>query len=164
MKKITILLVFLTMLTVVGAKNIRTINNPSFTVSSTYTFQIEKVDINKESTVLHCVSCNHPGWWFKIASSCYLLADGKKIKVNSAEGIKMDTNITVDSTRQCRYSLIFPAISAKTNSIDFLEGDFDGAFQVFGINLKNKKLLYDSSAIPEIVRKAAMNPFDNGKL
>lgn len=164
MKKITILLVFLTMLTVVGAKNIRTINNPSFTVSSTYTFQIEKVDINKESTVLHCVSYNHPGWWFKIASSSYLLVDGKKIKVNSAEGIKMDTNITVDSTRQCRYSLIFPAISAKTNSIDFLEGDFDGAFQVFGINLKNKKLLYDSKAIPEMVRKAAMHPSDDNKL
>ena len=42
---------------------------------------------------------------------------------------------------QATFKLIFPPVQAKATSVDFSEGDFDGAYKLWGIQLTNQKNL-----------------------
>ena len=67
------------------------VENPLIESSNTMTIDISKVELNDTATVLHTDAYFHPGYWIRISSESYLLADGKRYALTGTEGIDADS-------------------------------------------------------------------------
>ena len=105
------------------------VENPLIESANTMTLDISKVELNDTTTVLYTDAYFHPGYWIRISSESYLLADGK------------------------RYALT--PLPRGTRSFDFIEGDCEDCFKLFGVDLTGKKAFDRLSDIPADVIRAS---------
>jgi len=70
---------------------LKVVDIPPVMHSNTTTVEIHRVTLADTATVLDIDAFFRPGWWIKIASGSYLLADGKKYMIRGGEGIKIDS-------------------------------------------------------------------------
>ena len=92
MKTTKFLIVAMLMLLSAGVKaKDRVVELPPAVFSNTRSVEIGKVTLSDTATVLDIAAFYRPGWWIKIASDSYLLADGKKYMIRSGEGIDLDS-------------------------------------------------------------------------
>lgn len=113
---------------------------PPFSVTNTQGLEIEKIILSKERTVIHFIGYNHPGWGQRIDSKTYILANGEKLTVLSADGIELDKRETANEEGKLVFSLNFPPIDPNTRQIDFIESDCQDCFKIWGIELQSKEL------------------------
>ena len=133
---ITILFAFVAMAG--QAKKTIVWENPAIGYSDKPYFQIQKVELTKEKTVLHVCVRLMPGLKFRIKSACYLQSDGKRYDVIGSDSIQLDGNyITLDETGKKDFVLYFKPLPLDTKEFDFIEGMNYNDFQVFAIHDKN---------------------------
>jgi len=109
--------------------------------------EISKVTLSDTATVLDIAAFYRPGWWIKIVSDSYLLADGKKYMIRSGEGIDLDSLFWMPPSGEASFKLVFEPLPVNTLTFDFIESDCDNCFKIYGVDLKNKRL--EPNAIPE---------------
>lgn len=139
MKQILALIVFLFGICTINAKE-HIVNQPPFMAWSSTTLEIDRVTLSDTATVLHIDAFYQPNWWIKIVSDTYLLADGKKYMLKSAEGFELDKEVFMPASGTMSFQLIFPPLPKGVTEIDLIEGEEKGAFCVWGIRLDGQPI------------------------
>lgn len=116
-------------------------NYPPITSKGDNKLTLISVSISSESTVLELSTNNSSpdGYyqWINISPDAYILANGIKYKLSSADGIALAPNVTYFSSPNDTktFRLTFPPISLKSTSIDFVESQ-DSEWKLMGIKLQ----------------------------
>lgn len=120
----------------------RVIERPPFTTWSSTSIEFEKVVICDTATIVHIKAFNKPNNWIKIATGSYLKDHntGQLYPLRQGIGITLDKEFRMPDSGEAEFQLVFPPLPKSTTSVDFSEGDFDGAFKIWGIQLKEKSL------------------------
>lgn len=137
MKQILSLLIAIVCCATLQAKE-RVVKLPAFDAWSTTTLEIQQIVLNDTATVLYIDAFFRPHNWIKIAGESYLQADGKKYNILSGVGMESDKEIWMPESGTYSFQMIFPPLPENTTVIDFSEGDFEGAFSIWGIRLDGK--------------------------
>jgi thiol-disulfide isomerase/thioredoxin len=117
----------------------RIIEQPALIANSS-PMEIVQVEINDTATVLHIHAYYAPHQWIRISPESFLIDNkGNHYVIQSSEGIPLDEEFFMPDSGEAEFKLLFPSLPASVSSIDFSEGDFDGAFKIWGIQLKGKK-------------------------
>lgn len=118
----------------------KVITNPGFGATNVSGLTIDKILLSKSETLFYFTANFPPGGWFLIAPETYLLEGGSsnKIIVKSATKITLGKKDTLDKTGKKSFTLTFPALSAGTSSIDFIETDCEGCFKILDIQLNSE--------------------------
>ncbi|MCF0192972.1 MAG: hypothetical protein HUK05_06090, partial [Prevotella sp.] len=138
MRKLLLVLLSVLSLCSFAQKPIKTITFPAYNTCDG-SIAINKVELFKKQTVLHCCYYYVPRYWkmsnYQIVSNSAIIANGDTLRLVSAD-IELDKFILPDSiTGESHFTLIFPPIDKKTTQIDFHEGFGENEFFVTGINL-----------------------------
>ena len=97
---------------------------------------VNRVDL-KETETMVSVTVNwrsdYDAFKFKISSGTYLLADGKKYSLLSADGIELDKSSKTNDDNKRDIVFHFQPLPLNTKVLDFIEGESDKAFKICGI-------------------------------
>ena len=141
MKRIALIISLLLCSLIYTQAKERVIERPPFITWSSCNIEIDKIVLSDTATVLQINAFYRPKYWIKIASGSFLRSnDGEKYTLRSSSGITPDKKFWMPKSGQASFQLVFPPLPKGVTSIDFSEGDSDGAYQIFGIQLKGKKL------------------------
>lgn len=131
-------------------------------------FFIDKIVLNKDVTKFYMT--NYHGYAegkFLIVSGTRIVADGKPLKVISAEGITLDEwTLPKDNVEfVTHFVLNFPAIDKSVETIDFIEGDNPNGFHLYDIALTDQaaERIKQRITMPDAIRNYAANIQDNGE-
>ena len=95
--------------------------------------EITRVEFTpKETRVMMHISYRKENW-IRFASGTFLKADGKIFALKSCDGIELDKKIQLTDHNRVDVVFHFEPLPLKTERFDFIEGDFDGAFRLLGI-------------------------------
>lgn len=131
----------------------KTVDYPVITSANTRALDVVRVELNDSVTLLHINAYYHPGWWIKIAPETYLMADGKKYALMGAEGIVPGEEFYLPESGEAEFSLMFEPMPTSTKQFDFIEGEQEGAFCLWGIDLTGKPQPVYPDGLPEELKK-----------
>lgn len=139
------------------------IEEPLFCVSNTTSIEVSKVVLSDTATILHIYAKYRPKQWIRIAKGSYLKDNnGETYLLRSGIGIIPDKEFWMPESGEAEFQLVFPPLPAKVTTIDFTEGEgVEGAFSIWGIQLKSKelpKLILPQEAVVHPVDKDAVLP------
>lgn len=126
----------------------RIVEQPHATFANTRSLEIAKVTLSDTETVLDINAYFRPGYWIRVVSDSYLLANGKKYMIRSGEGIELDSLFWMPQSGEAEFKLTFEPIPKNTKSFDFIESDCEDCFKVYGIDLVNNRI-----QLPEIPKE-----------
>lgn len=150
MKRFTLIAcLLLTYLCAAQAKD-RVFERPPFIAWSSTSIEIDKIVAKDTATVVHIKAYYRPKNWIKIATGSFLKDNNGAIyPIRRGVGITLDKEFWMPESGEAEFELIFPPIPYNIKSLDFSEGDFDGAFKIWGIQLDEKA--FRKQAIPQNV-------------
>lgn len=140
MKHLFLLVVCILCCNILAAKE-RIIEQPPFIAWSSNTIEIDKIVLSDTATVFFVNATYRPQVLIKTSSSTAIIANGIKYPVKGSIGIELDKEFRMPDNGKASFQLIFPPIPASTQVIDYNEGDLSGSWKIWGIQLKEKKLL-----------------------
>ena len=110
---------------------------------------VNRVELKKtETTVSVTVSLrsDYDSFKFQFASSTYLLADGKRYALVSADGIELDRFVKTNADNKRDIVFHFQPLPLNTKVFDFIEGESDKAYKICGIRSAEErhKMLFPS--------------------
>ena len=124
------------------------ISGPKQDNSANLQLAVRHIDVNSDGTTVSFRYYGKKGYWFRVVSDSYLTANGKKYKVTTADGIKLDENsfpqVKASSATEgimedmyySNFTLTFEPFDTIPETFDFKEGDGQGAFVIRNISLK----------------------------
>ena len=124
------------------------ISGPKQDNSANLSLAVRHMDVSSESTTVAFRYYGKKDYWFRIVGDSYLAADGKKYKVTTADGIKLDENsypqVKASSATEgimgdlyySNFTLTFEPFDTIPETFDFKEGDGEGAFVIRNISVK----------------------------
>lgn len=144
---------------VMVASATQVVERPPFSVSNTTTIEVEKVELSNTATVLHFRAFSPHNRWYRMASESSIVANGRTYTVKYASGLVLDKEEYADSLSNERaFSLRFDPIDPATERIDFIEGNPDNCFKIWGIELKSKELTQKVTVPAEVLANASKLP------
>ena len=119
----------------------KVIDRPPFLAWSSTSLEIDKIVLSDTATVLHIKAFYRPKNWIKIASGSFLkVSNGEMYPLRRGVGITPDKEFWMPESGEAEFQLVFPPLPSGITTVDFSEGNSEGAFQIWGIQLTNKKL------------------------
>ena len=124
------------------------ISGPKQDNSANLQLAVHHIDVNSDGTTVSFRYYGKKGYWFRVVSDSYLTANGKKYKVTTADGIKLEENnypqVKASSATEgimedmyySNFTLTFEPFDTIPETFDFKEGDGQGAFVIRNISLK----------------------------
>ena len=124
------------------------IHGPKQDNSANLSFVVRQVEANDEATSVSFRYYGRNNAWFRIASSSYLTANGKKYMVAGASGITFDTETypnlkatTADdgimsTLHFTDFTLTFEPFDIMPTTFDYKEGDGERAFIIHNISME----------------------------
>lgn len=141
MKRITLIACLLLCLLGYAQAKERVIDRPPFIAWSSTSIEIDKIALSDTATVLHIKAFYRPKNWIKVASGSFLrVSNGEMYPLQRGVGITPDKEFWMPESGEAEFQLVFPPLPAGITTVDFSEGDSEGAFQIWGIQLKGKNL------------------------
>ena len=135
---ISILSLLLCICSMVQAKD-RVIERPPFLAWSSKNIEVDKIVMSDTATTVYVKAYYRPKYWIKIATGSFLKDNnGTLYPVRRGVGITLDEEFWMPESGEAEFQLLFPPIPESVKSLDFSEGDFDGAYKIWGIQLDEK--------------------------
>lgn len=161
MKRITLITSFLLCVLCTTQAKDRVIDRPPFLAWSSTSIEVDKMVISDTATVVHIKAFYRPKNWIKIAKGSFLKDNkGQLYPIRNGIGITLDQEFWMPESGEGAFQLIFPPIPESVTSVDFSEGDFDGAFKIWGIQLDEKAFrknpLPKDAVVHKINKKAVL--------
>lgn len=170
MKTITLITSFLLCILCTTQAKDRVIDRPPFLAWSSTSIEVDKMVISDTATVVHIKAFYRPKNWIKIAKGSFLKDNnGQLYPIRNGIGITLDQEFWMPESGEGEFQLTFPPIPEAVTSVDFSEGDFDGAFKIWGIQLNEKAFrkhpLPKDAVVHKINKKAVLptSEFKYGK-
>jgi len=136
-----ILFIFIWAVTLCACSETKVINNPKVMATNTKTIEISRIELSDTATIFYMEAYNNPKYWVKIASTTYLEGSptGKRYNLIHSDGFELDKEIFMPESGNVSFILQFEPLDPKERSLEFIEGDGEGAFILSGIQLKESK-------------------------
>lgn len=115
------------------------VENPAFDVRNTNTLEVEKVTLTDTATVVDVKAYYTPNFWIQIAREARLEADGQSYAIRSGEGITLSEKYWMPDSGEATFRLIFEPLPKGTKRVDFIEGEPDDYFKIWGIRLDGSR-------------------------
>lgn len=117
----------------------RVIERPPFLAWSSPSIEVDKIVMSDTVTTVYIKAYYRPKYWIKIASGSFLKDEkGTLYPIRQGVGITLDKEFWMPETGEAEFQLLFPPIPEHVTSLDFSEGDFEGAYKIWGIQLDKK--------------------------
>ena len=121
------------------ANNRGTVERPAVVARSSTDLEIDKIVLSDTAIVLYIKAFYPAGHWIKIDPKSFLTDNqGKQYTIQSAVGIELGKEFYMPASGETEFTMTFPAVTPNATYVDFSEGDFKGAFKLWGIQLTNK--------------------------
>jgi thiol-disulfide isomerase/thioredoxin len=132
----------LSLLLLAGCANNRgVIESPIFVARNTSALEIDKLELSDTATLLHINAFYEPGNWIKIDPNSFLADDkGNRYSIRSADGIVLGKEFYMPESGEATFTLNFPPVAPSATFVDFSEGDYEGAFKIWGIRLTDQPM------------------------
>ncbi len=152
-KNLFVLLVAAVCLAACNAPRERVIERPLAGVRNTTALEIDKIVLTDTATVIYVDAFYNPGQWIRIDTTAYLSGGGEKYVITGAEGIELRAEHWMPESGESSFVLFFEPINPKLKAVDFIEGEPDGYFKIWDIQLRGSKVSGKyRSAVPSSVR------------
>ncbi|MDR2683153.1 MAG: redoxin family protein [Dysgonamonadaceae bacterium] len=144
------------LLTVLGCTNNRgVVERPAFIARNTDALEIDKVELSDTATILYIKAFYAPHNWIRIDPNSFLLdEEGKQYPIRSTEGMELGKEFYMPDSGESEFTMTFSPVPSHVAAVDFSEGDFEGAFKIWGIQLTNKPLKID---VPKRLQGASVD-------
>lgn len=158
MKRLTwIMVLLLCTFSIVRAED-RIVERPPFLAWSSSSIEVDKIVMSDTVTTVYIKAFYRPNYWIKIATGSFLKDNnGMLYPIRRGIGITLDKEFWMPESGEAEFQLTFPPIPQNVTSLDFSEGDFEGAFKIWGIQLDkktfNKCKLPDDVSVPKTDHK-----------
>ena len=117
------------------------VERPAFIARNTGALEIEKVELSDTATVLYIKAFYTPKQWIKIDPNSFLTDNrGKQYTIQATEGIVLGEEFYMPESGETEFTMTFPPVASNAVFIDFSEGDYNGAFKFWGIQLTKRPL------------------------
>lgn len=113
----------------------RIVEQPAFDVWSSTTLEIDKIALSDTATVFYIDAYFRPKYWIQVVKETTLRADGKTYPIKAGDGITLSEKFWMPESGEASFRLIFPPLPKGTKTVDFIEGDEEGAFKIWNIHL-----------------------------
>lgn len=113
----------------------RVVEQPAFDAWSSTTLEIDKIVLSDTATVFYIDAYFRPKYWIQVVKETTLRADGKTYPIKAGNGITLSDKFWMPESGTASFQLIFPPLPKETKTVDFIEGDEEGAFKIWGIRL-----------------------------
>ena len=131
----------------------QTIDNPVFDRSDIPSFYIKKVEITKDTTYIFCSYYAEAGYWASISKNTYLRdsESHRTFPLQRCIGLPYSPEKRQFSQNEsCELLFCFPSIAA-TEQFDFIENEYERAFNIYGVSLKKEiKTSYTDAELKQI--------------
>ena len=117
----------------------RVIEQPAFDTWNSTTLEIDRIELSDTATVFYIDAYYYPHYWIQIVKETTLQADGKSYPIRSAEGITLSEKFWMPDSGTASFRLFFPPLPKGTRQVDFIEGNEERAFRIWGIRLDGTK-------------------------
>lgn len=139
----------------------RVIERPPFLAWSSNSIEVDKIVMSNTMTTVYIKAFYHPKYWIKIATGSFLKDNnGMLYPIRRGVGITLDKEFWMPESGEAEFQLQFPPIPENVTSLDFSEGDFDGAYKIWGIQLDKdafyKQKLPKEAVVHKINKKAIL--------
>ncbi|MBS7199730.1 MAG: AhpC/TSA family protein [Bacteroidales bacterium] len=117
----------------------RVIEVPWYETTNTYMFDIIKMELTDEATVITGQVKYFPNEWFRVVGRTVLRGEsGKEYKLLKAEGIKLNEQVFLPESGQMTFQLYFEPVDAGEKKVDYVEGNHETDWWIGGIVLDEK--------------------------
>lgn len=117
----------------------RVIEVPWYETTNTYMFDIIKMELTDEATVITGQVKYFPNEWFRVVGRTVLRGEsGKEYKLLKAEGIKLNEQVFLPESGQMTFQLYFEPVDAGEKKVDYVEGNHETDWRIGGIVLDEK--------------------------
>lgn len=111
------------------------VEQPAFDAWSSTTLEIDKIALSDTATVFYIDAYYRPKYWIQVAKESFLQADGKTYPIKTSDGIALGEKFWMPESGEASFRLIFPPLPEGTKTVDFSEGNGEGAFKIWNIRL-----------------------------
>lgn len=139
MKRFALMIsLLLSILCMTQAKD-RIVERPPFLAQSSSSIEIDKIVMSDTVTTVYIKAFYRPKYWIKIATGSVLKDNnGNLYPVRKGIDITLDKEFWMPESGEAEFQLTFPPIPQNVTCLDFSEGDFEGAYKIWGIQLDKK--------------------------
>lgn len=117
----------------------RVIEVPWYETTNTYMFDIIKMELTDEATIITVQVKYFPNEWFRVVGRTVLRGEsGKEYKLLKAEGIKLNEQVFLPESGQMTFQLYFEPVDAGEKKVDYVEGNHETDWRIGGIVLDEK--------------------------
>lgn len=135
----------------------KVIVKPQILAVNNNVLEIDSIVRTDSSTVLHIQAFYRPKYWIKIDPKSFLTDNlGQTYPIQKGVGIDLGKEFWMPESGQTAFQLVFPPLQTKATYVDFSEGDYQGAYGLWGIQLTNQKKL--QIKLPDGVKEAHIDP------
>ena len=113
----------------------RVVEQPAFDAWNSTTMEIDKIVLSDTATVFYIDAYYRPKYWIQVAKGTTLRADGKTYPIKAGDGITLSEKFWMPESGEASFRLIFPPLPKGTKTVDFSEGDVEGAYKIWNIRL-----------------------------
>ena len=117
----------------------KVINVPWYEATNTYMFDIVKMELTNEATIITGQVNYFPNEWFRVVGRTVLRGEsGKEYKLLKAEGITLNEQIFLPESGRMTFQLYFEPVDAGEKKVDYVEGNHETDWRIRGIILDEK--------------------------
>ena len=151
----------------------RVIEVPWYETTNTYMFDIIKMELTDEATVITGQVKYFPNEWFRVVGRTVLRGEsGKEYKLLKAEGIKLNEQVFLPESGQMTFQLYFEPVDAGEKKVDYVEGNHETDWRGIVLDEKPQKLEKESDCLirgkvlghPSSYRLVLMGYYDDNRI
>ncbi len=132
----------------------RIVDYPLIDGANTDNLAVERVEASDTATILHCRGFNRPHFWIRLAKETTLLADGQRFALIGAEGIEPGEMLWMPDSGDSCFTLKFEPLPKDVKKFDLSEGDEQGSWRIYGIDLTGRQREAFPSGLPQSLRQS----------
>ena len=113
--------------TMTGWGQNKVIEVPRYESTNTYMFDVVKIEMARNATIVTGQVKSFPGEWFRISGRTVIKGDsGREYRLLSAEGIDLNQKVFLPESGVMTFQLYFEPLDAREKKIDYVEGGARG--------------------------------------
>lgn len=116
----------------------KVVDSPFIGDSNTTSVDIDRVELSDTATILTMHGYYRPHYWMRFVPETTLQYGGKSYKLIGSEGMTPGKELWMPESGDSVFTMIFEPLPSTAKSFDFNEGDGDGAFRLWNVDLTGK--------------------------
>ena len=127
---------------------------PLIGASNTTSIVIENIELTDTATALTVRVFSRPNDWIKVPSYTHLVAEEKEYKLLDGRDVEIDKELYMPADGDTCFTLLFESLPKSATSFDYMEGDAEGDWRIYDIDLTGKRDANKPEGLPRELLRA----------